>query len=152
MKCTHACALQPPPKPCRILRACIRPHWRDIEHSDSILSSLLLTCFWSSAGPFSGVAHVAALLDHTPRRGLRHTLLRLLHSLLVPEAATRGDDLAAAPAARANGIAFMACGGIELLVDLLTCASLHPVALILFVSTIWMKLVDSYAISCSEMR
>ena len=78
---------------------------------------------WLHAGPFSGVAHVATLLDHTPRRPLRHTLLRLLHSLMVPEAAVRGDDPAALAAARANAVAFMASGGIELLVDLLTCAT-----------------------------
>ena len=74
------------------------------------------------AGPFSGVAHVATLLDHTLRRPLRHALLRLLHSLMVPEAAVRGDDAAAAAGGRANGTAFMACGGVELMVDLLTCA------------------------------
>jgi hypothetical protein len=62
------------------------------------------------------------VLDHTLRRPLRHALLRLLHSLMVPEAAVRGDDAAAAAAARANGTAFMACGGVELMVDLLTCA------------------------------
>ena len=76
------------------------------------------------AGHFSGVAHVATVLDHTPRRPLRHALLRLLHSLMVPEAALRGDDAAAAAAARSNGTVFMACGGVELIVDLLTCARL----------------------------
>ena len=72
---------------------------------------LLTTRFTIRTGPFSGVGHVSTLLDHTPRRPLRHALLRLLHSLMLPDAAVRGDDAAATAVARANGTAFMACGG-----------------------------------------
>lgn len=38
-------------------------------------------------GPFEGMGHLLALVDHTPRRPLRHCLLVLLQALLRPRAA-----------------------------------------------------------------
>lgn len=59
---------------------------------------------------------MAALLDLTLSRPLRHCLLRLAEALLLP-AAARGDERAARAAA-ANADAFIAAGGVQLAVDL----------------------------------
>lgn len=74
------------------------------------------------AGAFEGVAHVAALLDATLSRPLRHCLLRLAEALLLP-AAARGDERAARAAA-ANADAFIGAGGVQLAVDLVAGAPL----------------------------
>ena len=63
-----------------------------------------------------GISHLAALLDRTPIRRLRGRLLQLMEALLAPEAAPAGD--AAARAARENGVAFMAAGGVQLMADM----------------------------------
>jgi hypothetical protein len=67
-------------------------------------------------GPFDNTAHVAALLDRTMNRGLRHCLLRLLEALLTPKCAH--IDEKASVAARANATAFVEAGGVQLCVDL----------------------------------
>ena len=59
---------------------------------------------------------MAALLDATLSRPLRHCLLRLAEALLLP-AAARGDERAARAAA-ANADAFIAACGVQLAVDL----------------------------------
>ena len=63
-----------------------------------------------------GISHLTALLDCTPSRRLRERLLQLVEALLAPEAA-HADD-AAARAARENGVAFMAAGGVQLMADM----------------------------------
>ena len=68
------------------------------------------------AGPFDNTAHMAALLDRTTNRGLRHCLLRLMEALLTPRAAHISDQ--AAQAARLNATAFVEAGGVVLAVDL----------------------------------
>ena len=70
-------------------------------------------CF---TGAFDGVGHVTALLDYSMDRAVRCCLLRLLESLLAPEA-SRQDEKAGRIAA-ANGRAFVEAGGIQLAVDL----------------------------------
>lgn len=67
-------------------------------------------------GPFENTAHVAALLDRTMSRGLRHCLLRLLEALLIPRCAH--SDEQASQAARANAVGFVEAGGVQLAVDL----------------------------------
>lgn len=68
--------------------------------------------------------HIATLLDHTLRRSLRQTLLRMLHSLILPTAAEDPLKAAALAAAKANGVMFVTNAGMGLVVDLLTCALL----------------------------
>jgi len=70
-------------------------------------------CF---TGAFDGVGHVTALLDYSMDRAVRCCLLRLLESLLAPEA-SRQDEKAGRVAA-ANGRAFVEAGGVQLAVDL----------------------------------
>ncbi len=70
-------------------------------------------CF---TGAFDGVGHVTALLDYSMDRAVRCCLLRLLESLLAPEA-SRQDEKAGRVAA-ANGQAFVEAGGVQLAVDL----------------------------------
>ncbi|KAL0040215.1 hypothetical protein WJX77_000548 [Trebouxia sp. C0004] len=67
-------------------------------------------------GAFDGVGHVTALLDHSMDRAVRCCLLRLLESLLAPEA-SRQDEKAGRVAA-ANGRAFVEAAGVQLAVDL----------------------------------
>ncbi len=67
-------------------------------------------------GAFDGVGHVTALLDFSMDRAVRCCLLRLLESLLAPEA-SRQDEKAGRVAA-ANGRAFVEAGGVQLAVDL----------------------------------
>ena len=62
------------------------------------------------------MAHMAALLDRTTNRGLRHCLLRLVEALLIPRAAHISDQ--AAQAARQNATSFVEAGGVMLAVDL----------------------------------
>jgi hypothetical protein len=64
---------------------------------------------------------MAALLDRTLSRGLRHCLLRLLEALLIPRCAH--SDEAASQAARANAIAFVEAGGVQLAVDMVAGAA-----------------------------
>ena len=59
---------------------------------------------------------MAALLDRTTNRGLRHCLLRLVEALLIPRAAHISDQ--ATQAARQNATAFVEAGGVMLAVDL----------------------------------
>jgi hypothetical protein len=59
---------------------------------------------------------MAALLDRTPNRSLRHHLLRLVEALLIPRSARVSDQ--AAQAAHANATAFVEAGGVMLAVDL----------------------------------
>lgn len=59
---------------------------------------------------------MAALLDRTTNRGLRHHLLRLMEALLIPRSAHLIDQ--AAQAARTNATAFVDAGGVMLAVDL----------------------------------
>ncbi len=59
---------------------------------------------------------MAALLDRTMSRGLRHCLLRLLEALLIPRCGH--SDEAASQAARANAVTFVEAGGVQLAVDL----------------------------------
>ena len=66
---------------------------------------------------------MTALLDHPLRRPLRHTLLQLLHSLLLAAAAMQDSNSAAVAASAENGVAFVRSGGVQLAVDLLTCAT-----------------------------
>lgn len=68
------------------------------------------------AGSFDNTAHMAALLDRTTNRGLRHCLLRLVEALLIPRSANISDQ--ASLAARANATAFVEAGGVMLAVDL----------------------------------
>lgn len=68
------------------------------------------------AGAFDNTAHVAALLDRTFSRGLRHCLLRLLEALLLPRCAH--SDEKASKAARENAITFVEASGVQLAVDL----------------------------------
>lgn len=63
-----------------------------------------------------GISHLTALLDRTPSRRLRGRLLQLVEALLAPEAAHADDS--AARAARENGVAFMAAGGVQLMADM----------------------------------
>ncbi len=84
-----------------ISAGCITNSWRDN------------TCF---TGAFDGVGHVTALLDYSMDRAVRCCLLRLLESLLAPEA-SRQDEKAGRVAA-ANGRAFVEAGGVQLAVDL----------------------------------
>ena len=67
-------------------------------------------------GAFDGVGHVTALLDFSMDRAVRCCLLRLLESLLAPEA-SRQDEKAGRVAA-ANGRAFVEAGGVQPAVDL----------------------------------
>ncbi|KAL0042756.1 hypothetical protein WJX79_009797 [Trebouxia sp. C0005] len=67
-------------------------------------------------GVFDGVGHVTALLDYSMDRAVRCCLLRLLESLLAPEAS--GQDEKAGRVAAANGRAFVEAGGVQLAVDL----------------------------------
>lgn len=97
-------------------------------------------------GPVEGISHLAALLDATPSRSLRHRLLLLFEALVAPRVlhaaasssgeaaaddpadgggvvaaadALRGSQEAEARAAHANGVALLEAGGVALLVDML---------------------------------
>ncbi len=70
----------------------------------------------SAAGPFDNTAHMAALLDRTASKALRHCLLRLAEALLIPRSASISDQ--ASQAARSNATAFVEAGGVMLAVDL----------------------------------
>ena len=69
-------------------------------------------------GAFDGFQHLVLLMDHTVHGGLRTALLALLVGLIAPSDRSTADDAAAA--ARSNGHALVAAGGIPLLVDLVT--------------------------------
>ena len=69
-------------------------------------------------GAFDGFQHLVLLMDHTVHGGLRSALLGLLVALIAPGERSTADDASAA--ARANGHALVAAGGIPLLVDLAT--------------------------------
>lgn len=71
------------------------------------------------AGPFDGVAHATLLMDRTQSSPLRHSLLKLLQSLLCPHDA---ENNAVIRIVSANAAAFTDNGGVELLVDLLCVA------------------------------
>ena len=70
----------------------------------------------SAAGHFDNTAHMAALLDRTASKALRHCLLRLAEALLIPRSASISDQ--ASQAARSNATAFVEAGGVMLAVDL----------------------------------
>jgi hypothetical protein len=71
-------------------------------------------------GPFDGVPHATLLLDRTRSTALRHSLLKLLQSLLCPREVE--TDPKVTRVATANAAAFTSHGGVELLVDLLCVA------------------------------
>ncbi|KAK9915634.1 hypothetical protein WJX75_001835 [Coccomyxa subellipsoidea] len=92
---------------------------RDPEAERELCARAMAALYHSHAaaiGPFDNTAHMAALLDRTLSRGLRHCLLRLLEALLIPRCAH--SDEAASQAARANAIAFVEAGGVQLAVDM----------------------------------
>ena len=74
------------------------------------------------AGPFVGSQHLVLLLDHTVHRRLRQALLRLLAALVAPQHRPTADNASAA--ARHNGHALVAAGGVPLLVDVVAGTSL----------------------------
>ena len=74
------------------------------------------------AGPFDGCQHLLLLLDHTVHRKLRQALLQLLAALVAPSKHLTADDASAA--ARQNGHALVAAGGVPLLVDIVAGAAL----------------------------
>ena len=78
----------------------------------------------SASGPFDNTAHMAALLDRTASKALRHCLLRLAEALLIPRSASISDQ--ASQAARSNATAFVEAGGVMLAVDLV--AGLHSLS------------------------
>ena len=63
------------------------------------------------------MAHAVALLDRSMRATLRHCILGLVRALLIPRAA--GSTAQAAAAAKANGVAFIEAGGVQLMADFL---------------------------------
>ena len=63
------------------------------------------------------MAHAVALLDRSMSATLRHCILGLVRALLIPRAA--GSAQQAAAAAKANGVAFIEAGGVQLMADFL---------------------------------
>lgn len=72
-------------------------------------------------GPFEGMAHLVEMTDLTMSLPLRHALLRLIQALLMP-AAVAQDIPQVDRAVQGNSYAFIRAGGLELLVDLASCA------------------------------
>ena len=92
----------------------LRPNTGAVHTSIVCRRTLDMEC--SAAGPFDNTAHMAALLDRTASKALRHCLLKLVEALLIPRSASISDQ--ASQAARSNATAFVEAGGVMLAVDL----------------------------------
>lgn len=105
-------------------------------------------------GVFDGVGHVTALLDYSMDRAVRCCLLRLLESLLAPEAS--GQDEKAGRVAAANGRAFVEAGGVQLAVDLVAGSISHHTCcgslLVLLLAAILLPAAVSIFCQCLTLR